>query len=475
MTKFSFHLTIKWFLVVLWTYLFVAGVINYPGSSLYYTVFSFVFLTMLLSAFFRQVSYGYLFLVVMLWLGFWFKLTIHMLVEYPFGESIGLFHGSPVAWDTVLQIATVGALGVVTARVFYSFLNTPSTMLVKNAVSKAPVWYPATRKWVWAGLMIVCFGLVIVNSTLGILQIGLVPKTILLWPLNALISFLIGYGLTFCIATLIWWDISLRYNISIVVHFILLEAFFSSISIFSRGAYIFHSIPQLLGLYKNRLIVSGWTVKNLVIVATVFVMLFVISNPVVNAMRGYYYSNAPLESASASALVRFAVDRWVGAEGAMVVYAYPKKGVDLFVDGIVEKREVGKDTLYTQMSQPVYFGVVDKFKFQFSETPGAIAFLYYTGQLWVVLLGMIVFAFAVLASEMLVFRFTSNPLLCALWGGASANAVAQFGIAPKSLLFYFFELICAVIAICFVQSAFFANSLQRLNKFIKLKVKFAND
>ena len=475
--KLGVNVIVKWLLLFAWIFLFILGVTNYTGSFLHYTVFSFVFLAMLISGFYRQVSYGYLFLVVMLWLGFWLKLTVHFLVDYPFGEGTGAFDGTPAAWDTILLIAIAGAIGVLATRITYSFFNASSTMQAKSRVFKAPFWYPVVRRWIWAALMITCVGLIFVNTYLGILQVGLAPKTILLWPLNSLISFLVGYGLTFCIATLLWWDISLRCNISLVVHFVLLEAFFSSISIFSRGAYIFHAIPQLLGVYKNRLLVSDWSMKKVIVVATTFVVLFVISNPVVNTLRGYYYSNAPLElaSASASAFVRFAVDRWVGAEGVMVVSAYPKKGVDLFADSIMETREIGKDTFYSEISRPVYFGVVDKSKFQFSEIPGAIAFLYYTGQLWVVLFGMIVFTFAVLASEMLIFRLTSNPLLSALWGGATANAVAQFGIAPRSHLFYFFELACGVIAIYFIQSKFFASSLQKLNTFIKLKVKFAND
>lgn len=72
-------------------------------------------------------------------------------------------------------------------------------------------------------------------------------------------------------------------------------------------------------------------------------------------------------------------------------------------------------------------------------------------------------------NESFVFRLTSNPLLCALWGGVAANAVAQIGIAPRGLLLYFFELVCGVMAICFVQSEFFAKFLQRSNAFIKMK------
>jgi hypothetical protein len=192
-----------------------------------------------------------------------------------------------------------------------------------------------------------------------------------------------------------------------------------------------------------------------------------------NTLRGFYDSGLvsvwPVVIDKASVLTKFAVSRWVGAEGVMAVSAYPKKGVDLFTHGITERREIGKDTFYSDISRPVYFGVVDKSKFQFSEIPGAIAFLYYAGQLWVVALGMIVFVLAILFSEGQVFRFTSNPLLSALWGGAAASAVAQMGVAPRNLLIYFFELSCGIAVICFLQSKFFSKVLQKTSAFISVK------
>ncbi|NOT15299.1 MAG: hypothetical protein HOP21_06910 [Methylotenera sp.] len=477
MIKFSLDLTIKWLLLAIWTSLFIGGITNYTGSWMHYTVFSFVFLAMLISGLYRQVSYGYLFLVVMLWLGFWFKLTVHLLAAYPFGEPVGFFDGTPAAWDKVLLVATVGGLGVMVARLLFSFGGYPSTMKAQSRVFKAPVWYSAMRQWVWVALMVSCIALAFFNASLGILQIGLVPATILLWPLNAVFSWLIGYGFTLGIATLIWWDIALGRNISSVVYFILLEAFSSSVSILSRGVYIFHAIPPFLGLYKNRASLSGWSRKNTVTVVLVFLVLFAISNPVVNQLRGEYYSNAPAWEwgeggykigPELRSLLRFSVDRWIGAEGVMGVTAYPDKGNDLFMRALIERSEIGKSSIYQEICLS-HYRFSDLKKFQFASLPGAVGFFYFTGHLWVVAVGMIFLVFVLLSSERFVFRLTSNPLLCALWGGATANAVAQFGIAPRGLLLYFFELVCGVMAICFVQSEFFAKFLQRSNAFIKMK------
>jgi hypothetical protein len=410
------------------------------------------------------------FLVVMLWLGFWLKLTVHLLVDYPFGEPIGFFSGTPAAWDEVLRVATIGSIATIAARLLYSLAGASSVMLMQKSEFKAPVWYIGIRKRMWAGMALACIGLAIVNASLGILQIGLVSTTILMWPLNAVISWLIGYGLTFGIATLLWWDIALGRNISLVVYFVLLEAFTSTTSILSRGAYIFHIVPQFLGLYKNRKQVIGWSRRNIIAVSITFVVLFGLSNPLVNILRNFYYSGVPLSFVNKSSeltgnlgkLAKFSVDRWIGVEGVMAASAYPKQGGDLFVRALMERAEIGKSTIYQEVCQANY-RFADLRKFQFASLPGAVGFLYFTGYLWVVALGMLVLVLAMLGSEGLVFKFTCNPLLSALWGGAAANAVAQMGVAPRGLLIFFFEMSCGIVAIWFIQSEWTSKGLRKFS------------
>lgn len=468
--KLSIDSIVKLLLLCGWGALFFCGVTHYSGSWLIYTLFSIVFFAMLMSGMYRQVSYGYLFLVTMLWLGFWLKLTIHLIVDYPYVESIGSFDLTGAAWDEVLNLAIIGSLGVMAGRVSFQLLrkDIPKLGTQCEAQTVVPFWYPSNRRWVWAAFVFVCIGLAIINASLGIFQIGLVPKTILLWPLVAVISWLMGNGFALGVATLLWWEIGIGRNISSVVYSILLEAFCTTVSTLSRGAYIFHVIPQFLALYKHRQFVSGWTRRKVMPVCVVFIALFALTNPLVNSLRSYYYSNIiPSGSAGSMgggvvALARFAVDRWVGLEGVMAISAYSKKGADLLSQGLLERREVGKDTLYVEIVRPVYYGVIDKSKFEFSEIPGAIAFLYYGNQFWIVAFGMFLLVFFVLASEALVLKLTLNPLVGALWGGVAANAVAQMGVAPRSLLIFFLEMISGIAAICLVQSAWFSGVVARL-------------
>jgi len=459
--------------VLFWFPLFVGGLIGYSGSKLIYTLFSVVFLAMLASGFYRQVSYGYLFLVVFLWLGFWLKLTVHMIFDYPYGEPIGSFDGTAAAWDGVLRVAIVASIGVVVGRLLYGLAGRKSTMLIPEGGLRAPVWYPVIRKWLWLSVLTATVGLAIVNAVYGILQIGLVPRTILLWPLNAAIAWMVSIGSAMGIATLLWWDISLRKNISLPVYAILAEALFSTISLLSRGVYIFHTIPQMLSLYKNRPILVRISRKKAILIAVAFVGLFVISISAVTILRNYSYSNVPLDFNSAKGLIsssqgvgaaRFIVDRWIGLEGVMAVQSYPKKGGAIFLEAMTEKREIGKVTLYQEVCKSSY-RYTDTSKWQFASLPGAAAFLYYSGSLWVVMLGMVAFALLVLFSENLIFVLTANPLLCTMYGLTAANNVAQFGIAPRQAGPYFFMIFCGILAIWFVQSRLFSGVLQKLALF----------
>lgn len=552
---------------LLWLVLFVGGLIGYSGSKLIYTLFSVVFLAMLASGFYRQVSYGYLFLVIFLWLGFWFKLTVHTILGYHYVEPIGSFNGMAVAWDEVLWVAIAASIGVIVGRICYGFVGGRSTIVLQNDRFKAPAWYPAIRKWLWIIMMAVTVGVVIINAVYSIHQIGLAPRTILMWPLNAVISWMLNIGLATGIATLLWWDISLKKNIFLPIYAILLEGSFTSVAVLSRGAYIYHVIPQLFALYKNKKALIGTSIIKGIFIAVIFIGLFIVSQSAVNTLRGYLFQSGhdfstkiqmkivrleviagkilqlerliqenkallvkPLGRSALEKLrieiellekqltgllekkakvqvallgeqnraeemarswsgetemlldefvyqmgggvfgriLRLSVDRWMGLEGVMAVQSYPKKGKAFFIDGIKEKREIGKVTLYEEVCKSHYREASRIF--QFGSLPGAAAFLYYSGSLWVVILGMGSFSLFILLIERVIDMLTANPLLCSLIGFGVANTVAQFGVTPRQDIPYYFMIFSAVLLIWFVQSKWFFGLLQKLGQYKSIQV-----
>ena len=332
---------------LLWLVLFAGGLVEFSGSKPIYVLFSIVFLIMLVSGFYRRVSYSYLFLVIFLWLGFWLKLTVHTILGYHYIEPIGSFNGTAAAWNEVLWVAIVASIGVIVGRILYEFVRGRSTIVMRKDIFKAPVWYLAIRKWLWIIIMVVTGGVVIFNAVYGIHQIGLAPRTILMWPLNAVIAWMLNIGLATGIATLLWWDISLKKNISLPIYAILIEGFLTSVSVLSRGVYIGHVIPQLFALYKNKKTLIGISLIKGIFIAVIFIGLFIVSQSAVNTLRTYLYQNDhdfstkilldgfvyQMRGGVFGRISQLAIDRWIGLEGVMAVQSYPKKGNIFFLMG----------------------------------------------------------------------------------------------------------------------------------------------
>lgn len=462
---------------IFWCVLFTGGLLRYPGSALSYTLFSLAFLALLASGLVRQkAGYGYLFLAAMLWLGFWLKVTIHLIFPYPFTEFIGRFSGNPDAWDEVLLIATIAATGVLVAG--FSVLKVTRFIFKrqqKNQKYTIPVWYSAHRAKAWIALLISIALVATLNAFFGFQQSGLVPRTILGWHLNGVIYYFLSIVFSICASTLLWWDILMGRNVVGVVYVILFEGLASSISLLSRGTLVFHVLPQMLALYKFKVRLVGYAWHRALLLLFVFFVSSVMTYSIVNSLRNHYYSDVPLELSVESTLfqgdgsskregvrfLRFVVDRWLGVEGVMAVASYPEKNAAQFWRGLSERSVNGKVTMYQEICLSHYKDM-DAGRFRFANLPGITGFLYYSGSLVAIFLGLMFFTIAIVICEGIVFVATGNPLVCAFVGGGLANMVCQFGVAPSNLLPMFVALTGSIAIVWLVQSGRLARLRQTM-------------
>lgn len=484
---------LKIILGLFWLILFWSGLFSYAGSKPVYALFSMVSLAMLFSGVYRQVGYGYLFLVVFLWLGFWFKLAANLLLFgfFPFGEPVGNFNSTAEAWDQVLWIAMGASMGVILGRLLYGLFR-PKTS--DNATgAKAPPWYPAIRMWLWISILLITVGVAIFNIFFGIHQIGIVPRTILPWPLNALIAWMLNMGSALAIAVLIWWDMAEEKNITLQLYAMLGEAFLSTVSVISRAMFPFHAIPQMLAFSGRKEILQQYSRKQILLFISIFMALFLISIAAVSFLRDYQYAAskaipmptqntvtdsavAPVKPIPVEAVIQPAsnvtsfrlilihqllVNRWIGIEGVMAVSSYSEKNRALFWEMLTEKREAGKVSAYQRISNSGYQAADTRY--QFASLPGATAFFFYSGSMAVVILGMSALALLMLMAERAIFALTQNPLVCSLFGMTAANTVAQFGVTPRQDIPFFLMIFSSAVLIYFLQSKMFASTLNRLN------------
>jgi len=538
----------------------VAALVNYPGSKLVYLLFSVVFWLLLLSGLGKRVPYGYLFLVIALWLGFWTKTTAHLILQYPYVEPIGRFDGSAAAWDNVLWVAIVACAGAMIGKLLFDLMRIKHSRIGSINHAIVPPWYVRNRKQVWLLTLVWVVGVAVLNMVLGIHQIGLVSRTVLLWPLNALIGWQVSIGSALLITTLLWWEVSAKKSIAVSIYAVLIEAAASTVSMLSRGVYIFHALPQLFALFESRRLILGMSRLKVAMLFLVLVGLMITAISGVTIFRNYMYphmgftteeqqrltrlevleggiadvkvinaqgggqerhleellsekakleallsrnqisvqSSGPATRAtnkntattstpisdglsvakgklygefwyemSAGALPKvlsLVVDRWIGLEGVMAVASYPEKGYALLMEAAAEKRQVGKSTKFQEICNS-HYRWVDANKWQFASLPGAVAFLYFSDSLWVVLLGMVLFTFMLQLGEQLVFVMTSNPLLCSLLGFTLANSIAQFGITPRQDIPFYSMIVCFLMLVYVVQSGVGHRLVQRVKSY----------
>lgn len=461
--KFTPLSKIKILLCLIWLVLFVAGLIVYTGSKILYIGFSLVFLALLLSGFYRQLGYGYLFLSVFLWLGFWFKLTVNFLIfgYFPFGEPVGMFDSSPAAWDIVLWVAVFAALGTMMGRFIYGLFK-PLRTCTFNEVATAPAWYFAWRKLILIAVTVACLTLAAINSIYGIHQIGLSPRTILPWPMNALISWFVSIGSAMSISMLLIWEFQTGKKPILLMYLVLIEGVTATVSLLSRGIYLFHTIPQLILIFGIKKI-GIYTFNRSVILLffAAFTFSFVVSLATVSLLRDHYYTNVPstVPSWRPALLHQLFVNRWIGLEGVMAVSAYPQKSRQLLMEMATEKRKVGEPTRYQSISNSLYQD--SNSQYQFASLPGIAAFLYYSGSFLFVLMGTFIVALVLMCCECCIFSLTRNPFLCSLLGLSFANLICQFGITPRQDLPYVSMTIGAVLGIALLQSQFLNRVLTR--------------
>ncbi|MEI7482587.1 MAG: hypothetical protein WCK75_09590 [Elusimicrobiota bacterium] len=459
-----------------WLILSVLALAHYPGSKLIYSVFSIAFFCMLAGGLYKQDSYGYMFLTIFMWLGFWLKFTVGTIIGAKYAEAIGAFIPTPANLDNILGIAILAAFAVIVAGFLCRFI--PGGAAYCSAKQDTcPPWYPRFRKWLWLGLWLCIILIPVVNTVLGINQIGLTPRTILHWPLNFLIAWFLGIGLSMGVVTLLWWDILAKRGPLQGLFAVLAEAAISSTSLLSRGTFLWHVLPAAAASAKNfKELFSAISKIKIFMAGCAAALLFAVSFTMANTMRQYFYSADVVSVLSSKggndykgnnvqgltlAIKGFstefkdffqkassmAIGRWIGVEGVMAVAAYPIKGRDTFLKALMEKRELGKADFYQSVCQS---GVGDDLYFQVGSLPGFVAFLYYSGSLLVVFLGVLLLTLAIRLSEAGVGYLTGNPFMCSLWGLAAANTAAQLS-APRQMLPYFSAIICALIFIHLIQ------------------------
>jgi hypothetical protein len=271
----------------------LAGSFYYQGQMNWFLLFSLVYAAVLRQCFRSLNSPSSFFFCGMIWLGFFGKTTLHLLLKYPFVEPIGGFSGTGKQWDEALWISSLGALGFLSAKASLEyFLKNKFNnvfMLVERKI-QIPKWYETHRFSILIALLATVGLVSILNIILGVNMSGLVAITVLPRPLNALIGWLLYIGFAIAIAQIIYWNSQLSKNIHFEFLAAVIESLLSSISVISRGLYLFHILPMILVYLLNRVRLH-LTWRKITVLGTVTVAAFVLNSLGVTMIRNSLFDD----------------------------------------------------------------------------------------------------------------------------------------------------------------------------------------
>jgi hypothetical protein len=418
---------LAWCSIVAFVALTVFALGRYRGSAVVFLAFSACYVALLGLALPPPRLYGYTFLAAFFALGFWAKVVVHSLWPSGFIEPVGEFGNTPQEWDGALTTMSWAAIAIVLPRCAHLWWCRGGKRA--NAPARAPDWFVRWRRPVWYCTLALVGIVNAANIHFAFYQIGVNPKWILPLRLHIAVAWLINCGFSLWIAALLWWDFAReRHTLGATLFAPLVESLLSSVSTFSRLAYLLHAGPYWLSLLERWPTVktalppqrmrslSGW-----------FFVLFAVSIVAVFWLRANFY---PLHDRSMGNLVgrelpQLLIHRWVGTEGVLAVGAVANPGRELLFAAITDSPRRAGTSLYQRVAK-MRHSAEDPSQFTFLTNAGPVAVLLFSGSQLVIFIGMALLGFIVIATEEAARRWTDdNAFLLAISGAALANVISQ--------------------------------------------------
>ncbi len=423
------------------SYLTYSAFLQYAGEGFYYLFFT-VCLNLLLFLGFRKGRIFFdTFIGIFFWLGFWLKYTVR--TAYMNGQfyDVGHFNGSGGAHDKALLVTSIGVLGLISAslireRFVFSYSGETQSKMGLDGLFQA---YRKHRKLVWLGFAVLIITVATTNAYLGIYQRGSVPRTTLPFKLKGVYTWILLFGGASVTAVLADFEMRLNHkSLYPVVGLGLLESFFSSTSMLSRGMVLNVSALGIGGLANLKRHNISLKLKFLAISVFCFIILFTGSVVIVNHLRSIQYTGTS-ENIEINEIAKHAertkilfIDRWVGIEGMMAVSGYPGQGWNLFKKGLNEKYSERGTSFYDSEIISSYYVSENMMNHHFISLPGILAFVYYSGSVAFVFIAMFTAGIFAAAIEVYTHKFSdSSFVLCALLAQVVAYRYAHFGYVPK--------------------------------------------
>ena len=147
------------------------------------------------------------------------------------------------------------------------------------------------------------------------------------------------------------------------------------------------------------------------------------------------------------------VNRWIGIESIILVHKSKKTSFSLFLESLKEKKKLNiEETFYVKTFGLDKINVATKSKLQKGNTlPGIIGFLYYSGNLYFVLIILFLIIFIFNFFVIFIKQITrENSIFACFISSLIATRLIHFGYVPKDSYLFIISVLSAVFIMCFL-------------------------
>ncbi len=453
-------------------FLFYLGIQKYNGNKINYLSFSIISNFLIFFAIRKNAIFFETFFSLLLWLGFWFKLTCTIgLSDGVFREGVGTFDYSTKSFDEVLFVSQIGIISFIISGYLRQLLlfKYPEKLNLPNLKKN---FFIFGRKKIWIIYVFFFIFIAFINFYLKIYQKGLIPIYDINFLLSGIFKWLLLFGMAAISATLIFYEYNFYKKFFLISALIIIvETFFTSFSMLSRGM-IFNAFALIYGIYKYSKVVNdpnnfSYYIKSFLLI----LILFYISVSSVNYLRSnFFYVGKSAEFTKKlydekksqdnvkkimslkhnnSEIIFLLINRWVGIDGVMAVVS--KKELLSFPFLISSFQERAKSDLPTFYELTFGLESMNTYDNELYENvkgntlPGILAFLYYSGSYFILFIGIFVLSIIASYIEFLSFRLSSNNLIfSSLIGQVIAFRFIHFGYLPHQTYLLFGTIILTI-------------------------------
>lgn len=475
----NFYLIIKYLFIIIFIIIFYFGLISYSGDKIIYFLFSFLNILLFYFIFRKKALFFEVFFGLLLFLGFWFKLSVTLSITPftvgQFSEGSGLFDHEPKSYDEVIIISSIGIIAFIfTGLLRQIFFWYPKKIFFERNKN---FFYKKNRTKLWILFLIFSLLVFILNINYGIYQKGLVSN----FQGNSFFSNILKWLLIFGLTSISSWLLSneIRLNkINYMTYFIsIFEIFLSSLSMISRGM-IFNSAAIYYGIYKfSKKLNLFFKIKKFLIFLFFIFVLFYISVVSVNHIRkNFFYIGKSIPSENNliikdnslkknkiiksvteidipkqnSEFVYLVINRWVGIDAIMAITA--KKEIlsfNLFRLAFYERFDRYGISFY-EKNFNLKDNIVQKIDTNAKGNTliGIIGFSYYTGSKLFIFLFVSFLCLSASIIEFLSFKISNkNIIFSSLIGQIIAFRFIHFGYLPHQTYLLFSAIFLSILMI----------------------------